>query len=70
MDGDVIDAMEAKALSHNRERTQIYSASWGPDDNGRTVDGELITRHHSQLLYISTSIWVLPTPNAGRNLNF
>ena len=31
--------MEAKAISFNRNHIDIYSASWGPDDDGRTVDG-------------------------------
>ena len=31
--------MEAQALSFNRSYIDIYSASWGPDDNGKTVDG-------------------------------
>ncbi len=39
LDGDVTDAVEAAALSHNRDHIDIYSASWGPDDDGRTVDG-------------------------------
>ena len=39
LDGDVTDAVEAAALSLNPEHIQIYSASWGPDDDGKTVDG-------------------------------
>ena len=39
LDGDVTDAVEAASLSHNRDHIDIYSASWGPDDDGRTVDG-------------------------------
>merc|ERR1739844_259907 len=31
--------MGAAALSFNRNHIDIYSASWGPDDDGRTVDG-------------------------------
>jgi len=27
------------ALSFNRDHIDIYSASWGPADNGETVDG-------------------------------
>ena len=55
LDGNVIDALEAKALSHNRERTHIYSAAWGPDDNGRSVDGEFDVRRHSHPLYFFLS---------------
>ena len=39
LDGDVTDAVEAASLSHNFQHIDIYSASWGPDDDGRTVDG-------------------------------
>jgi len=39
LDGDVTDAVEAKSLSLNPQHIHIYSASWGPDDDGQTVDG-------------------------------
>lgn len=39
LDGEVTDAVEAQALSLNPQHIDIYSASWGPDDDGRTVDG-------------------------------
>ncbi|CAD5208442.1 unnamed protein product [Bursaphelenchus xylophilus] len=39
LDGEVTDAVEASSLSHNPNHIDIYSASWGPDDDGRTVDG-------------------------------
>jgi len=39
LDGDVTDAVEATSLSLNTQYIDIYSASWGPDDDGRTVDG-------------------------------
>ena len=39
LDGDVTDAVEARSLSLNNQHIDIYSASWGPDDDGRTVDG-------------------------------
>lgn len=39
LDGDVIDAVEAESLSLNSHHIDIYSSSWGPDDDGRTVDG-------------------------------
>ncbi|XP_013169800.1 PREDICTED: furin-like protease 1, isoform 1-CRR isoform X2 [Papilio xuthus] len=46
LDGDVTDAVEARSLSLNPQHVDIYSASWGPDDDGKTVDGpgELATR--------------------------
>lgn len=39
LDGDVTDAVEARSLSFSPQHIDIYSASWGPDDDGRTVDG-------------------------------
>ena len=39
LDGDVTDSVEAQSLSLNQQHIQVYSASWGPDDDGRTVDG-------------------------------
>uniref|UniRef100_A0A182NA15 furin n=1 Tax=Anopheles dirus TaxID=7168 RepID=A0A182NA15_9DIPT len=46
LDGDVTDIVEARSLGHNSQHIDIYSASWGPDDDGKTVDGpgELATR--------------------------
>ena len=53
LDGTITDAVEARSLSLNPQvllnilcghlgsiqDIHIYSASWGPDDDGRTVDG-------------------------------
>ena len=39
LDGPVTDTLEAKALSFNYKHIDIYSASWGPNDDGRTVEG-------------------------------
>ncbi|KAJ7311115.1 hypothetical protein JRQ81_006716 [Phrynocephalus forsythii] len=39
LDGDVTDVVEAKAIGTKPDYIHIYSASWGPDDDGRTVDG-------------------------------
>ncbi|XP_071484758.1 neuroendocrine convertase 2-like [Diadema antillarum] len=33
------DIIEASSMSHLPQEVDIYSASWGPQDNGRTVDG-------------------------------
>ncbi|KAL7053808.1 hypothetical protein AAHC03_026757 [Spirometra sp. Aus1] len=33
------DLIEAAAMSHERDLIDIYSASWGPTDDGKTVDG-------------------------------
>ncbi|NXF12867.1 PCSK4 convertase, partial [Smithornis capensis] len=39
LDGAITDVMEAQALSLQAQHIHIYSASWGPEDDGRTVDG-------------------------------
>uniref|UniRef100_A0A2K5CVX6 Proprotein convertase subtilisin/kexin type 4 n=1 Tax=Aotus nancymaae TaxID=37293 RepID=A0A2K5CVX6_AOTNA len=45
LDGTVTDAIEAQSLSLRPQYIHIYSASWGPEDDGRTVDGPgILTR--------------------------
>jgi len=39
LDGTVNDAVEARALGLHPDHIDIYSASWGPEDDGKTVDG-------------------------------
>ncbi|XP_067829559.1 furin-like [Heptranchias perlo] len=39
LDGEVTDAVEAQSLSMYPQHIDIYSASWGPEDDGKTVDG-------------------------------
>lgn len=39
LDGEVTDAVEARSLGLNPSHIHIYSASWGPEDDGKTVDG-------------------------------
>ncbi|KAL5015232.1 hypothetical protein ScPMuIL_009502 [Solemya velum] len=38
LDGKVTDHMEAKALQHENQYVDIYSASWGPTDDGATME--------------------------------
>ena len=54
LDGDVTDAVEATSLSYNRDHIDIYSASWGPDDDGRTVDGPGSLARRAQLVFAHT----------------
>lgn len=35
----VNDRIEGTALSYAQHLVDIYSASWGPNDDGKTVDG-------------------------------
>lgn len=39
LDGVVNDRTEGTALSYALDLVDIYSASWGPNDDGQTVDG-------------------------------
>lgn len=39
LDGDVIDVIEVWSLSLERDYIDIYSSSWGLDDDGSIVDG-------------------------------
>lgn len=39
LDGDVIDVIEVWLLGFNKDFIDIYSSSWGLDDDGRIVDG-------------------------------
>lgn len=33
------DLIEANSMGHEPHKIDIYSASWGPTDDGKTVDG-------------------------------
>ncbi len=33
------DLIEANSMGHQPDKIHIYSASWGPTDDGKTVDG-------------------------------
>lgn len=39
LDGFVNDRIEGTALGFAHNLVDIYSASWGPNDDGKTVDG-------------------------------
>lgn len=39
LDGIVSDRVEAASLIYALDKIDIYSASWGPVDDGKTVDG-------------------------------
>ena len=38
LDGVVTDSLEAKALSFNLGHIDVFSASWGPSDDGTTLE--------------------------------
>ncbi|XP_055924255.1 neuroendocrine convertase 1-like [Argiope bruennichi] len=39
LDGIVNDAVESVSIAYNVDHIDIFSASWGPNDDGMTVDG-------------------------------
>uniref|UniRef100_A0A915JTX1 Uncharacterized protein n=1 Tax=Romanomermis culicivorax TaxID=13658 RepID=A0A915JTX1_ROMCU len=39
LDGRITDRLEAEALQFHIQHVDIFSASWGPNDDGRTVEG-------------------------------
>ncbi|KAK2187945.1 hypothetical protein NP493_149g03028 [Ridgeia piscesae] len=39
LDGKVTDMLEAQALLYHNQHVDIYSASWGPKDDGKTMEG-------------------------------
>lgn len=39
LDGSVTDKTEAQAIAFNHKYIDIYSSSWGPNDDGKTVEG-------------------------------
>ena len=73
LDGGVTDAVEARSLSHEPQYVDIYSASWGPDDDGATVDGPGALTRQAFLDGITRgrggrgSIFVWASGNGGRN---
>ncbi|KAM8961076.1 proprotein convertase subtilisin/kexin type 5 isoform 1-T1 [Pelodytes ibericus] len=73
LDGDVTDMVEAKSLSLNPQHVHIYSASWGPDDDGKTVDGPASLAREAFENGIRTgrrgygSVFVWASGNGGRS---
>lgn len=39
LDGSVTDLLEAEAVTYHNQHVDIYSASWGPTDDGKTMEG-------------------------------
>lgn len=73
LDGEVTDAVEAASLSLNPQHIDIYSASWGPDDDGRTVDGPGMLAKRAFMRGVQLgrnelgSIFVWASGNGGRD---
>ncbi len=39
LDGLITDELESKAYHVGFDRNDIYSCSWGPTDDGKTIEG-------------------------------
>lgn len=72
LDGTVNDAVEAKALGLNPNHIDVYSASWGPEDDGSTVDGPGPLARRAFIYGVTSgrlgkgSIFVWASGNGGR----
>ncbi|CAH1107633.1 unnamed protein product [Psylliodes chrysocephalus] len=73
LDGLVTDRIEGTALSYAQNLVDIYSASWGPNDDGKTVDGpgrlarEAIERGIKEGRNGKGTIYVWASGNGGNN---
>ncbi|XKL69164.1 hypothetical protein PGB90_006933 [Kerria lacca] len=73
LDGTVNDAVEARALGLNINHIDIYSASWGPDDDGKTVDGPGALARRAFIYGVTSgrhgkgSIFIWASGNGGRH---
>ncbi|XP_013404597.1 proprotein convertase subtilisin/kexin type 7 isoform X1 [Lingula anatina] len=79
LDGPMTDSLEATAFNKNMEVNDIYSCSWGPDDDGKTVDGPHILAQTAMEKGVNFgrqgygSIYVVASGNGGfhgDNCNF
>ncbi|KAM6961384.1 LOW QUALITY PROTEIN: furin (paired basic amino acid cleaving enzyme) b [Aplochiton taeniatus] len=72
LDGEVTDVVEAHSLSLNAQHIHVYSASWGPEDDGKTVDGPAKLAKEAFLRGVTEgrgglgSIFVWASGNGGR----
>uniref|UniRef100_A0AAQ6AL21 P/Homo B domain-containing protein n=1 Tax=Amphiprion ocellaris TaxID=80972 RepID=A0AAQ6AL21_AMPOC len=72
LDGEVTDVVEAHSLSLNPQHIHIYSASWGPEDDGKSLDGPAKLAREAFLQGITKgrsglgSIFVWASGNGGR----
>ncbi|XP_062869145.1 furin (paired basic amino acid cleaving enzyme) a [Trichomycterus rosablanca] len=72
LDGEVTDVVEAQSLSLNPQHIDVYSASWGPEDDGKTVDGPAKLAKEAFLRGVTEgrgglgSIFVWASGNGGR----
>ncbi|XP_033749522.1 neuroendocrine convertase 1-like isoform X1 [Pecten maximus] len=72
LDGRVTDSLEGEAIAFNHKYIDIYSASWGPNDDGATVEGPGLMAQRAFELGIKEgrngkgAIYVWASGNGGR----
>ncbi|XP_062606722.1 proprotein convertase subtilisin/kexin type 7-like [Saccostrea cucullata] len=72
LDGPMTDSLEGQAFNKNLQINDIYSCSWGPDDDGKTVDGPHVLAKAAMQYGIDFgrhgfgSIFVVASGNGGR----
>ncbi|KAL4233860.1 hypothetical protein ACF0H5_008536 [Mactra antiquata] len=72
LDGPISDELEARALLYNNQHIDIYSASWGPRDDGLTMEGPKRACTEALKRGVATgrggkgSIYVWATGNGGQ----
>lgn len=72
LDGPMTDSLEASAFNKNLQINDVYSCSWGPDDDGKTVDGPHILAQAAMRYGINFgrggygNIYVVASGNGGR----
>ena len=65
LDGPMTDSLEAMAFNMKDQVNDIYSCSWGPDDNGKTVDGP---HQLAQVYYTLPVLYIIWLTKALRDL--
>ncbi|XP_021341461.1 proprotein convertase subtilisin/kexin type 7-like [Mizuhopecten yessoensis] len=79
LDGPMTDSLEAAAFTKHLQINDVYSCSWGPDDDGKTVDGPHLLAQAAMRYGINYgrggygNIYVVASGNGGRfqdNCNF
>ncbi|RUS80156.1 hypothetical protein EGW08_012079, partial [Elysia chlorotica] len=75
LDGVMTDSMEAEAFNKNMHVNAIFSCSWGPDDDGATVDGPHLMAAKAMKFGVDFgrggfgSIFVVASGNGGENFD-
>jgi subtilisin family serine protease len=73
LDGRITDGLEAEALTFNLKHIDIFSSSWGPPDDGQTVDGPGVLSRAALLNGIRVgrdgkgTVYVWAAGNGGRH---